>query len=291
LRWLTTEVGRDRVGCQLGVSLDGERTVVVARGTDGKVAGRYDGDRGQRRLDAAHLVPTQLAEGLRACAQVEVIARPPLEGRPELLPPSLAWSYRAGRAAAPPTANRPPRQLIVSSVEAPARLHLPPLVERRAPKGVLELRGPAATPSRVLDELASATEVELDVHGLPDSGVPDASLLVLAPEPSGRFALTAGELRRARLSGAPLVILGACHPAEVAPHDRERWSLPAAFLEAGARAVVVAPAPLGEDAGAFFDELRARAVGQPLAAALRDEKQAWLAKNPSSWVRDVTLFD
>jgi CHAT domain-containing protein len=156
------------------------------------------------------------------------------------------------------------------------------------------LTGAAATPSRVLAEIADATDIIFNAHGLVDSGQSDATLLALTPDSEGRYTLGVADLREAKLRGSPLVILAACRAGELvvsSPH--EPISLPTAFLQAGARAVIASSAPIPDaEAEAFFEGVRDRATqGSPLALALHDERQAYLAKDASSWVRSVMLFE
>jgi CHAT domain-containing protein len=141
--------------------------------------------------------------------------------------------------------------------------------------------------------MARATEIETHVHGLINLAVSDASFLVLAPEPGGRYALTADEVGARRLQGAPLVILAACRAAHTAPTLHEPFSLPVSFIQAGARTVLAATVDVPDtEAGTFFDAVRERIrSGQPAARALRDVRMQWLQRNPSSWVRSVLVFD
>jgi len=182
---------------------------------------------------------------------------------------------------------------VVSAVEAPASLGLPALGGWRTDGAAADvlLSGAAATPSRVLAELASASVAELHVHGLAD--LEDAAALVLAPEPDGRFALGAPQVRSMRLNHAPLVILAACHAARTQPWQHQGWSLPAAFLEAGARAVLASTAEVPDaEAPRFFAGVRRRVEEGVLPAqALRDERQDWLARGGQAWVNDVLLFE
>jgi hypothetical protein len=126
-----------------------------------------------------------------------------------------------------------------------------------------------------------------------DLGVSDTSFLALSPEATGRFMLSAADLRDARLEGRSIVYLASCRTAEVAPMFHEAWSLPVAFVTAGARAVFASAAPIPDrDAPVFFAALRARIhAGEPPAAALAHERAAWLAKDPKSWVGQAMLFD
>ena len=286
--------------CTLGVALDDERTLVVARGARGEVVGRVDRGRTRPGLDASHLVPADVLAALAGCARVEVIARPPVHGAAGLLPPTMAWGYRGHGGAASRDGGVAERRVVVSDVAPPRSLGLPRL--RAWASGAqdggpaarpVEIKGEAATPSRVLDEIEHATDIELHAHGLVDAAVSDVSLVVLSPEANGLYALTAAEVRRRRLRGAPLVILAACSAATTAPYLHEAWSLPAAFVEAGARAVLASPSEIQDsEAGPFFDAVRARMRGgEPAAVALRSERVAWLARNPASWVSQVLLFE
>jgi CHAT domain-containing protein len=73
----------------------------------------------------------------------------------------------------------------------------------------------------------------------------------------------------------------------------ETWSLPAAFVYAGARAVIASAAPIPDaEAGEFFDHLRDRVqAGAPVAVALRDARQQWISLGRGEWVRDVIVFE
>jgi len=211
--------------CLLGVSIHHERTLVLARGPAGTLQGFYDDTR-TRPLDGTdRLVPKFLLEELRACEHVDVLALPPVHGLAGLLPPVLAWSYRVGRGVQPPPppAGTPERHLVVSHVAAPASLRLPRLDMLEPPRVPdprrVVLQGSQATPSRVLEDMADASEVELHAHGMFSSAVSDASLVVLAPDLDGRYALTADRVRQARLSRAPLVLLVACSAARTAPRS------------------------------------------------------------------------
>src|SRR5262249_46564275 len=126
-----------------------------------------------------------------------------------------------------------------------------------------------------------------------DLAISDASVVVLTPDADGQFALTAAAIRRQHLPRAPLVILGACESGHVAPYLHQSWSLPAAFLAAGARSVVASPAAIEDaDAGAFFAQLRERVRGgMAVPVALRDTRQAWLARPGHEWVKAVIAFE
>jgi hypothetical protein len=234
---------------------------------------------------------------LRACERVDVYARHPLHGRARLLPSDVAWSYVNGPARTVPAPSGMPRQLIVGDVQAPAALGLPRLApwrpERSVPGSRVDLNGPAATPTRVMEEMTDADEVDIHAHGLVNLGLSDASLIVLSPEPDGRYALTAGDVRRHPLRRSPVVVLGSCRAAQSAPYLHEPWSLPVAFLEAGARAVIASPVDIPDmQAGPFFEAVRTRIRrGESPAIALRNERMRVLATTPDSWVQTIVVFE
>jgi hypothetical protein len=282
--------------CVLGVELAFERTLVAARGAGGEVVGAYDADRRTLDFDVEKLVPEPVLAALRPCEQVQVFASYPLHGRAGLLPPSIAWSYRWGPEHPAPAAAGTPRRLVVSDVDAPASLGLPRLSPwapaPEAPASTV-LSGAQATPSRVLAEMVDADEIDIHAHGLVNLGVSDASLIVLSPQPDGRYALTAGEVRRQRLKRAPVVLLASCRAAQTVPYLHEPWSLPTSFLDAGARAVIASPTDIPDaEAGRFFEAVRARLrAGEPPAVAVRNERMSSLAREPQSWVRTVVIFE
>ena len=282
--------------CALAVAVDDERTLLVARGPSGALEGHVDTRRTTPFQDARGLVPERLLEVLRPCPHIEVLARPPVHGQAGLLPPEFAWSYHVGRSPLASPAPLAERHLVVSDVEPPPALGLPRLQawassEPDARRVVVS--GTAATPGRVLAEMAEATEIEVHAHGLLNPDVSEASLVVLSPEPQGRYALTAPEVRGQRLRGAPVVILAACRAAHTAPFLHAPFSLPVAFVEAGARAVFAATVDLPDaQAGPFFEAVRGRIrQGAAPSEALRDERVAWGGRPGSEWVERVLLFE
>lgn len=278
-------------GCLLIASVDQDRQVVAARDASGRWFGRA------RRapvgeLDAPTFVPGDVASALSGCPRVNVIARPPLHGNAALLPPALPWAFVAGPAR--PASQRPRRTVIVSDVAPPqASLQLPRLEPNTAfPDDAVVIRGAAATPARVLAELAGATYVEIHAHGVADIAAADASFLALSPEPSGRFMLTAGDVRAAKLDGA-IVVLAACRGARLAPYLHRRWTLPDAFVSAGARAVIATDIDVPDaSAGPVFADIRARIErGEAPAAAVAAVRAAAIAKDPRSWVARIAVFE
>lgn len=277
--------------CALVASADDDRSTAVVIDAAGALAGarRTFARPGAWRGD--ELVPPALRGRLAGCDRVDVHARPPLHGRADLLPPELPWAFVVRAPAAAPSAPR--RELIVGDVTPPAALALPALRAIDVPAGVAALRGAEATPPRVLAELATATYAEVHAHGQVDLAVADESFLALTAAGDGRWALTAAELRRARLPAAPVVVLAACRAAEVAPYLVQRWSLPDAFLAAGARAVIAPTVDIPDaEAAVFFAELRERvATGEPPARALAALRADRLRADPGSWAAHVVAFE
>jgi hypothetical protein len=286
--------------CVLGVAVDYERSVLAVRGKGGELRGHYDASRATPLgRDASGLVPAALLATLRGCERVDVLALPPVHGLTGLLPADLAWSYRVGRGSGPP----PPgpvaggTHLVVNDVEAPASLRLPRLLPLHPPSVPdpqrVELTGARATPSRVLEAMAGASEVELHAHGAFSPELSDASLVVLAPEKDGRYALSAAQVRGLKLERAPLVLLATCGAARATPFLHESFSLPVAFIEAGAATVLASTVDIPDTAGRFFEAVRERIrAGTPPAIALRDERRRWLtADSAADWVHSVLLFE
>jgi hypothetical protein len=289
---------RPRTGCALGAMIDGERLLLIARDA---------GNHYQQLLephafkapdfDARMLVPAALVAALSSCPRVDVFALPPLYGQPQLLPAELAWSYR-GPAGVPPAAGPPrPSILTIEDARPPAALELPALRSpSHAPRDLAAdevlLRGAEATPDRVRDELSRADLAEFHAHGFVDLGISDVSLIALSPDADGNFALTARVIAGLKLARAPFITLAACDAAYTAPYLHEPWSLPYAFLLAGARGVLAPAAVIPDkDADSFF-----RAVGDQIlrgidpAVVLRDQRLQ-RHSGPTDWVSSVVLFD
>lgn len=304
--------------CALAVSLDDTRGVAVAIGADGAATGARASVETPPEWDGARLVPAAVRAALAGCPSIAVIARPPLHGRADLLPPELPWAFQgqpAKQGAAPvkppspgvPPANpssptspaapsapppRPPgRELFIGDALPPPALTLPALAPMPPHPGADELRAAAATPAQVLSALATASYAEFHVHGQVDLGVAEASFLALSPGADQRWALTAAEVRTAKLLAAPVIVLAACRAAATAPYEHKRWSLPDAFLEAGARAVIAPTVEIPDtEAVAFFAELRARlTAGEEPAAALAAVRRAYVERG-AAWAASVVLF-
>ncbi|WP_375758120.1 CHAT domain-containing protein [Corallococcus exercitus] len=285
-------------GCVLAAAVEAERTVTVVRGPQGQVQGRYDASRTTPlRDDLTGLVPADLVDLLRDCPRVAVLAAPPLDSRAGILPANLAWSYRVSTGAHASSPAKPPLHVVVSDVEPPMTLRLARLpsatdVDLAGAQRLLRLKGAQATPERVLEAMEQATDIDIHAHGVVDRALSDATVIALSPQQDGRYALTAEELRRRHLQGAPLVVLGACSAARLAPILHETSSLPQAFVASGARAVFAATAEIPNDAGAFFRAVRERIQsGEEPSQALRAERLDWRKKQPGMrWVDKVLLY-
>jgi hypothetical protein len=280
--------------CAVGMTTGVGRAVVVVRGADG-------GDRGEylaswRPIAGPPVVSSELARSLASCARVKVMAAAALQGQPRVLPDQIAWSYAAstrGRFAPPATPPPAPRALVVSNVAPPAYLQLEPLSATPPTAGsATVLTGLEATPERVIAAMTDATEIQFHTHALMDVGVSDASHLVLAPDAGGRYALTAEVIRGIELRGHPVIVLAACHSAQGARYQHAPWSLPDAFLIAGARGVFAAATEIPDaESGRFFASVLARVrAGADPAAALRDQR-ALAGPDAPGWMRDVIVFE
>lgn len=297
------ELGRPLpAGCALVVDVEDDRVAVAVRDAKGDVSGEFV----RAPTDRPHLdwlsseeisavVKPVVKRGAASCADqsMGVYTGMPLNGRSGWLPDDLAWSFASGFA---PRAVQPGPRLVVSDVGAPPELKLPRLAARTRDAAGLaidrSLTGAEATPDRVIAAMRDAAYIELDAHGLVNPASEDAAMVVLARGPTG-YALTASTVKTLQLQKSPVVLLGACRAATVAPYLHEQWSLPHAFLEAGARAVVASPEDLPDaDAREFFANLARRiARGENVSVALRDERVKWLKQGRAKWVREVLVFE
>ncbi|WP_309896732.1 CHAT domain-containing protein [Archangium sp.] len=284
--------------CVLALTEDTERSLLVARGAEGQLVRHYTPER-SARFDPGSLagvVPPDMVGALRPCASVDVLARPPLQGRSGLLPSELAWRYLTRATSPRPPPDGRGMHLVVSGVRYgeqhnDAVLTWSPSI---APGAALQtLRELHATPNRVLTAMSQATDIDLATHGKIDPGSNTAYLL-LAPGPDGNDALDENRIRGQRLSGAPLVVLAACEAARGTSALHEHGSLPNAFLAAGASTVLAATLPIpNDDASAFFAAVRERIRGGvPPSVATRDERMKWLnGGNDAEWVNGVLVFE
>ena len=226
------------------------------------------------------------------CAAVTVLAPTGLLDLARWLPADQAWSIRV----APPRPDSPVRfedRLLVRGALAPADLNLPPHGRGGALReGWKVVEGSDATPSRVREQLANADLVDFEVHGLVDAAAPDGAVLVLSPDSQGSYAISAADIRDLRLEREPVVLLGACRSATGSHYRDVTWTLPQAFVRAGARAVYASVAELPDDrVGDFLAGVARRLErGAAPSVALRDERVEWLRRG-ESWAREVVLFD
>ena len=288
---MSREVGvAPPTACALFASTDHGAWTLIAL----DAAGQPVGARGAAAADTAALDTGALAPGvvaaLASCPQVQVVARPPLHGQASLLPAARPWAFVRGPATAPIVAAA--RTVVIGDALPPPSLGLPALAPLAVPAGTDALRAAAATPDAVLAALADATYAELHVHGQVDLAVADASFLALSPGADGTWSLTAGAVRKARLRAAPVVVLAACRAAVVAPFQHARWSLPDAFLAAGARAVIAPAVDIPDaEAGPFFDQIRARILGGEAPAVAVAAVRAAAVARGQAWAASVVVFE
>jgi hypothetical protein len=105
------------------VSLDDDRVTAVARGADGALRGHHARTGRVLTADADVLVPSAVRAALAACAAVQVIARPPLHGRADLLAAGDRVVVPRPRSAARPRGAGD--ALIIRDATPPAALGLP----------------------------------------------------------------------------------------------------------------------------------------------------------------------
>jgi hypothetical protein len=276
-----------RVACALVATLD-DGTLTVAARTPGGTFGD------QRRIDttalaAIAIVPAPMEQALTRCPAIAVDARPPLHGRADILPAGLPWWF-AGDAAARSETHRGPAIQVTNPRSPDTSLpELPPAAPSDAHFD-RTITGDDAKPTHVLAALAEASYAELHVHGVAAAHNEDAAFLALSPDLDGTFTLSAQRVRHAKLRGAPLVVLAACRAASVAAYLRERWSLPDAFLAAGASAVVAVDVAIpNSTAQGVFDELHRRVDrGEPVEAAVAAIRES--ASAETAWAKRLMLF-
>lgn len=284
--------------CLVAATEDSERSLLIVRGAAGQLLGYHEGARRTRLPeDLSGFVPSEALAALQGCEKVEAFARPPLMDRPGLLPADMAWSYRLRAGSAPsPRVGRGVHLVVKDVALSPERVEaLGQLNAWKTVFGPAEeqrvLTGTEATPSRVLAAMRDATDIDLVTHGVITSS--RFSYLVLAKEGSSD-ELRAGHIRVQHLEGAPLVVLAACRAARGAYILHEPSGLPAAFIQAGARAVIAATEEIPDlEAAGFFNAVRERIrQGSSPATALRDERRQWLAEGKGQrWLEGVLLYE
>ncbi len=164
------------------------------------------------------------------------------------------------------------------------RSHLERLTRGFAPGRVRAVLGDEAHRASLLDPLVGRSRVlHLFTHGI---DLPDrwrGAAAVLAPAEEGDAGFLDCEFVETRLASAPVVLLSACRAGAGRTRlgDDGPSHLGGAFLEAGARAVVLSPVALELEAQCRFGELvQARLLaGDAVAEAVRSARAA-LALDP-----------
>jgi len=215
-----------------------------------------------------------------------------------LLPGDIAWSYltRQTLARTPRKPDRRPLHLIVSDVtiDDPRYGRLNPWQPEFGPdEEPLLLKYTDATPSRVMQAMRTASEIDLVTHG--DLDLPVSSAYLKLATEHGQSTLTLPMLRDLQLQEAPFVVLAACRAAHTTYSAHEGSGFPTVLIEQGARGVLAATEEITDlEANQFFNAIRARIrQGTPPAIALRDERRKWLTKHPDKnhWLKSVLLFE
>ncbi|RPK35179.1 CHAT domain protein [Streptomyces sp. ADI92-24] len=144
--------------------------------------------------------------------------------------------------------------------------------------------GAAATPRRLLTELADARYVHVAAHGAHNEWASWYQCLFLSPDPDNDGRVFAHDVLRADLRGVELVTMSSCESAlgRFDVNDNLR-GLPAAFLSAGASAVIGCLWPVHPQvATEFFGTLYERLARTPdRRAAFRAAQSAVRARHPA----------
>ncbi|MBZ9641347.1 CHAT domain-containing protein [Streptomyces sp. PSKA30] len=145
--------------------------------------------------------------------------------------------------------------------------------------------GAAATPRRLLTELADARYVHVAAHGAHNEWASWYQCLFLSPDPDNDGRVFAHDILQADLRGVELVTMSSCESAlgRFDVNDNLR-GLPAAFLSAGASAVIgclwpVHPQVATEFFGTLYEHLAQapdrRAAFRAAQSAVRDRHPAY----------------
>jgi hypothetical protein len=144
--------------------------------------------------------------------------------------------------------------------------------------------GAAATPSRFLHELGTSRYVHVAAHGAHNEWAPWYQCLFLSPDPDNDGRVFAHDILRTDLRGVELVTMSSCESAlgRYDVNDNLR-GLPAAFLAAGASAVVGCLWPVHPDVATdFFAELYRQLTGNgDRRAAFRAAQCQTRTKHPA----------
>jgi len=273
--------------CAVGVAEE-TATVFVARAADGAITGALAPRAVGEPLGLAK-VPSGLVASLAGCSTVDVLARQPYYGAPELLPATLAWRYRSGPETPLPPASA--GLVMIANLPTPPELHLAPLAPVTPPADATVLEGADATPARALAAMSNAGFIEIHAHGLTDVG-DDAAVLVLAPGGTGGYALASSAIAATPLRAHPIVAIAACGAGATGHAFQTTWGLVDAFRAAGANAVIASPDPIADaDAPKFFARVRTRiAAGADPSVAVRDERAGWTEAAQRRWIDRLVVF-
>jgi hypothetical protein len=274
--------------CLLAIGGDKFRLTLVAVGPTGRATGVYVPD---LIPSPQWTMPDLVADGLRGCDSVDVLALPPWLGGAQWMDPALAWRHVLKNAA--PASKGVANRLVVAAPRPPASAQLPvlgPWIGSPEPDAE-RLTGPNATFKRFAAAAGRATLIEIHAHTTRVESS-DAPAIALA-DGMGDWFLTAERARKLDLQGAPVVVLADCGAGIPARYAHTSWGLPAAFLDAGARSVIAALAPIPDgEATSFFagvtDDIER---GVPVAKAVASARARKLASSAASWVRSVVVFE
>lgn len=280
--------------CVLGVVLSGERSLVVMRGMNGVARMHHEPFSEKAELNLKSLVPETFKAELQGCPQVTVYSNAALIGRPQLLQENLAWSFWERGPVRRDRTLCEENSLIIGDVDTPPELHLPPLSSWGnhflSSRGHMPLLGLAATPSVALAGMTKATTLVVNAHVLTGVGI---SHVVLSPDESQKYAITADDLNQVRFTCAPPVFITSYSLPSSISHSNGTLSVPEALLNSGSGPVFAAltPPPEGEGRQFFTSVLERLRSGSSPAVALKDVRMLWLQQKRGDWVKNVSLFE
>jgi cellulose synthase operon protein C len=212
---------------------------VLVYGNEGPVQGVYRADRSTSDLSREQFVPDALQDLLQSCPHASVLAPPLLNPHPNLLRRSISWSFVSDQhpdlKPGGPVSNG---SLLIDTVQR--RTVHPILADNggKTPSLLTSsmLRGLEVTPIHVLAKLRVASRAFLFAQGMLQEGM---SSLALTLDPNGE-QLTAALVRQQTLAGRPVIFLSRVPLVQHLGDLEEPWSLPSAFIEAGASLVITA---------------------------------------------------
>lgn len=272
--------------CALAFGADDTRFVAIAVAADGTTIGEY-------RPDVARatewVAPRRLHDRLAGCDEVAVLSLSPWLGIGPVLDAATPWHYVLGPAPAPASRHR---HVIVANPAIPLEAGLEPLALRTWPEPGKDdeiITGAAATPERVLASISDASLVEIHSHGTLE---PLGSPVIALAQGTGGWTLGVEQIRSARLTGAPVVVLADCSGGVAAKFEHEAEGLPLAFRAAGASAVIASLADIPDrEAAEFFDAVISQiSAGTSPAKAVARVRAEKMKGDPTSWMQHVVVF-